>query len=326
MLGFVDMDDMELIYIVPAVKMLKGNVCFLFSDDPPRSIYALLVAGSNGFSNYRHQADVAHAYHILIGHGVPADNIVTMMYDDVAHDPKNPQPGELHNSPDGPDYRKGMKVDYRTTSVNKVVFQAVLSGDDVIARAFPGSGRVLRSTKEDNVFIYYTDHGAYNVLGMPNGSPITRSDLAAYIKHARSVGKFHKLSVYIEACESGSMLMGMENDNVVNGLTASNSSENSYACNCAKGICYADLFSYKWMTNSEQHNLLDLSITQQYTEVKSQVKSSTVQMFGSNSITRDPVGYFQGTSSVDVLSRKKEMPESSNRVRAFTSGISHQCN
>ncbi|KAK6051021.1 peptidase C13 family protein [Cooperia oncophora] len=258
-----------------------------FQDDPPRSIYALLVAGSNGFNNYRHQADVAHAYHILIQHGVPADNIVTMMYDDVAFDPKwhafrlyelfvlkrapvaelqehlsthtspyiaetfsgipsqadvahayhiliqhgvpadnivtmmyddvafdpkNPKPGELHNSPDGPDYRKGMTVDYRTTSVNKVVFQAVLTGDAVIAGAYPGSGRVLQSTKEDNVFVYYTDHGAYNLLGMPSGSPMTRSELAAYIQRARSAGKFHKLSVYIEACESGSMLAGLEND------------------------------------------------------------------------------------------------------------------
>ncbi|PIO69027.1 peptidase C13 family protein [Teladorsagia circumcincta] len=254
----------------------------LIRDVPPRSIYALLVAGSNGFGNYRHQADVAHAYHVLIQHGVPADNIVTMMYDDVANDPKNPKPGELHNSPDGPDYRKGMTVDYsnlpslmfRTTSVNKVVFHAVLSGDTVVAGKFPGSGRVLQSTKEDNVFIFYTDHGAYNVLGMPSGSP-----------HAQSLGKFHKISVYIEACESGSMLTGMD-DTFMNGLTASNASEDSYACNCAKGICYADLFSYKWITNSEQ-------------------------MFGSDSLTRDPVGYFQGTLPVtNALPRKEEMFES----------------
>ncbi|VDO63868.1 unnamed protein product [Heligmosomoides polygyrus] len=191
-------------------------------EDPPRAIYALLVAGSNGFSNYRHQADVAHAYHVLVQHGVPADNIVTMMYDDVAFDPKlgsicrirlrcinlyrhsrNPNPGELRSTPEGPDYRKGMKVDYRFDSTILV-------------------------------------------------------------------------------------LMG--------GLTASNASEDSYACNCAKSICYADQFSYKWMTNSEQNNLLDLAISQQYTEVKNEVKSSTVQMFGSNTLTRDPVGYFQGTT------------------------------
>ncbi|KAK6047537.1 hypothetical protein COOONC_14958 [Cooperia oncophora] len=67
------------------------------------------------------------------------------------------------------------------------------------------------------------------------------------------------------------------------------------------------------MINSEEHNLLDLSISQQYAEVKSQVKSSTVQMFGSTSITADPVGYFQGTAFVSALARKEEKLDSSVR-------------
>ncbi|KIH55353.1 hypothetical protein ANCDUO_14491, partial [Ancylostoma duodenale] len=58
------------------------------------------------------RADLAHAYHLLIEKGVPAENIVTMMYDDVALDPRNPNPGELRNVWNGPDYRKGLKVDY----------------------------------------------------------------------------------------------------------------------------------------------------------------------------------------------------------------------
>ncbi|VDM80465.1 unnamed protein product [Strongylus vulgaris] len=175
-----------------------------------------------------------------------------MMYDDVAYDPGNPHPGELRNIQNGPDYRKGMVVDYRATSVNKYVFQAVLTGNTVLAAFYEGSGRVLKSTTADNVFIFYSDHGAYNVLGMPSGPPITKSDLQSYIETARSAGKFHKLSIYVEACESGSMLSGLEKDDFVNGLTASSATEDSYACNCAGPICYADLFSYKWITNSEQ--------------------------------------------------------------------------
>lgn len=79
------------------------------------NIYALLVAGSNTWMNYRHQviymstyhwfhyhllcycslfvdislqADVCHAYQILKKHGVPDENIVVMMYDDIAHSPE----------------------------------------------------------------------------------------------------------------------------------------------------------------------------------------------------------------------------------------------
>lgn len=46
--------------------------------------WALLVAGSNGWFNYRHQADVCHAYQVLHNHGIPDSNIVVMMFDDIA--------------------------------------------------------------------------------------------------------------------------------------------------------------------------------------------------------------------------------------------------
>ena len=46
--------------------------------------WAVLVAGSNGWYNYRHQADVCHAYQILHKNGIPDSNIIVMMYDDLA--------------------------------------------------------------------------------------------------------------------------------------------------------------------------------------------------------------------------------------------------
>lgn len=46
--------------------------------------WALLVAGSSEYYNYRHQADVAHAYQIMHKQGIPDEQIVTMMYDDIA--------------------------------------------------------------------------------------------------------------------------------------------------------------------------------------------------------------------------------------------------
>jgi legumain len=46
--------------------------------------WAVLVAGSNGWYNYRHQSDVCHAYQILHKNGIPDSNIIVMMYDDIA--------------------------------------------------------------------------------------------------------------------------------------------------------------------------------------------------------------------------------------------------
>lgn len=47
--------------------------------------WAVLVAGSHEWTNYRHQADVCHAYQILHNNGIPDSNIIVMMYDDLAH-------------------------------------------------------------------------------------------------------------------------------------------------------------------------------------------------------------------------------------------------
>lgn len=66
-------------------------------------IFAVLVAASNGFWNYRHQADVAHAYHVLIDHGVKPDNIIVFAYDDIADSDDNPFPGKIYNQPNGVD-------------------------------------------------------------------------------------------------------------------------------------------------------------------------------------------------------------------------------
>ena len=40
--------------------------------------WAVLVAGSNGYFNYRHQADMCHAYQIAIKNETPADAITTI--------------------------------------------------------------------------------------------------------------------------------------------------------------------------------------------------------------------------------------------------------
>merc|ERR1739848_83881 len=82
--------------------------------------YAVLVAGSNGFMNYRHQSDVCHSYHLLLEKGVPADNIIVMSYNDVASSDDNPTPNTLYNKPTkgaGIDVNKGCIIDYEKGDV-----------------------------------------------------------------------------------------------------------------------------------------------------------------------------------------------------------------
>ena len=75
--------------------------------------WAVLVVGSNGMWNYRHQADVCHAYHVLRNNGIPESNIIMMAFDDIANDTENPIKGKLFNKPNGQDVYAGCNIDYR---------------------------------------------------------------------------------------------------------------------------------------------------------------------------------------------------------------------
>ena len=101
--------------------------------------WAVIAAGSAGFYNYRHQADACHAYQIMLKSGVPAENIILMMQDDVAKSSENPFPGQLFNKPgnDSVDVYKGCKVDYAGDIVTAELFMDVLTGNRVPTCANP---------------------------------------------------------------------------------------------------------------------------------------------------------------------------------------------
>ena len=90
--------------------------------------WAVLIAGSAGYGNYRHQADVCHAYHLLRQQGVLAEQIIVMAFDDIAYAKENLFPGTLYNGKDGVNYYDGCIIDYRQEDVTKENFLAVMTG------------------------------------------------------------------------------------------------------------------------------------------------------------------------------------------------------
>ncbi|CEO97049.1 hypothetical protein PBRA_005653 [Plasmodiophora brassicae] len=192
--------------------------------------WALLAAGSDGYWNYRHQADLCHAFQLLTKEGgIPASNVVTMFKDDVAYDAENPVKGELINRPGGPNVYEGVVKDYTGDTVNANNFLHVLKGDADAVKTI-GSGRVVESGPEDTLFIAYFDHGATGLVGMPDGSYLYGSDLVDSLKDMYENGKFKRAVIFIEACESGSMVDGILPTYIdVFVATAAGDTESSYA-------------------------------------------------------------------------------------------------
>jgi hypothetical protein len=79
-----------------------------------------------------------------------------------------PAPPPFPISPGGPNNYEGVKIDYKGEDVNAETFLAVLAGDADAVRG-KGSGKVVASGPRDRIFVFYSDHGAPGILGMPSG-------------------------------------------------------------------------------------------------------------------------------------------------------------
>ena len=100
-----------------------------------------------------------------------------MVYDDIADNPENPRPGTLINHPSGIDNYVGMPKDYTKDNVNAEVFLAVLSGNssNVPPPGHHSSGKVIAAGPDDRIFVFYSDHGAPGIVGMPSGKLVIRN-------------------------------------------------------------------------------------------------------------------------------------------------------
>ncbi|KAL6177117.1 hypothetical protein ACLB2K_048643 [Fragaria x ananassa] len=178
------------------------------------------------YGNYRHQADVCHAYQILKKGGLKEENIVVFMYDDIAMHEMNPRKGIIINHPQGQDIYAGVPKDYTREHVTAANLYAVLLGDKKAVKG--GTGKVVASKPNDRIFLFYSDHGGPGVLGMPNMPFLYAMDFINVLKKKHASGSYKEMVIYVEACESGSVFEGiMPSDLNIYVTTASNAEENS---------------------------------------------------------------------------------------------------
>ncbi|KAL4199787.1 hypothetical protein AMTRI_Chr03g146600 [Amborella trichopoda] len=291
--------------------------------------WAVLVAGSSGFGNYRHQADVCHAYQLLLKGGLKEENIVVFMHDDIAYNEFNPKKGIIINHPQGEDVYAGVPKDYTGKQVHTKNLYAVLLGNNSAVTG--GSGKVINSKAEDRIFIYYSDHGGPGVLGMPNMPFLYANDLMEVLKKKHKSKGYKEMVIYVEACESGSIFEGLMTEDLnIYVTTASNAQESSWGTYCP-GMdpppppelmtCLGDLYSVAWMEDSETHNLKEETIQKQYVRVKSRTSNyntytagSHVMEYGDKSIKSERLYLYQGFDPANANLSDNSLPLQPNRM------------
>ncbi|KER20454.1 hypothetical protein T265_11001 [Opisthorchis viverrini] len=249
-------------------------------NNKPSNNWAVLVAGSDSWINYRHQANVFHAYHVLRANKIPAENIITFAYDDIANHPKNPYKGQVFNDYEHEDVYKGVVIDYRGQDVNPDIFAKVLKGDKELEKE---GVKLLKSGPDDNVFIYYTGHGALQAISFPYGY-LHAVELNDILGNMYLNKRYKKLVLYMDSCAAGSLFRDLLPSDVgIFVTTSANENEESLSvfCNDKRiGVCLATEYSYAWITDSKYKDLKKRTLDQQYEEVKKRTNKSHVMKYG----------------------------------------------
>lgn len=278
-------------------------------------LWAVLAAGSDGWYNYRHQADVCHAYQVLREHGVPEENIIVFMEDDIAGDSYNPTPGVIWNHPGGPDVYHGVPKDYTGRNVNSVNFLKVLKGEQMSV----GSGKTVNSGPNDHIFVFYSDHGAPGLVSFVHDT-LYATDLNKAISEMHSANKYSKMVFYIEACEAGSMFDGLLSSNInVYATTATDALVSSYACyyDSARGTYLGDEYSVAWMEYADVEDLTDRNLDHQFGIVKQNTPNSPVSRYGDMSYLDMKVIEFQGAANQKNKHFSRSLASKADRVLAY---------
>ncbi len=277
--------------------------------------YAVLVAGSKTYSNYRHQADICHAYQIVTKNGINPDNIITMAFDDIASSRENPFPGKVFNKPTdegtpGVDVYAGCNIDYKGDDVTPANFMKVLTGDA------SAGGKVLKSTSEDKVFINFADHGGVGIIAFPSGGMLHADDLVKTLQTMNEKKMYKELVFYMEACESGSMFENLPTDINVYATTAANAKESSWGTYCppsdkvdgkSLNTCLGDLYSVNWMEDADQDDQTE-TLDEQFTKVQNLTAKSHVTKFGTDSMGSEKADGWWGKVKAAATTKKSVAP------------------
>ena len=231
--------------------------------------YAVLVQGSNGFSNYRHQADVLGIYQMLRSYGFPDDHIILVLDKDMASDEMNPEPGIVRNAEDGPDLLGGTGtipsavIDYDSKELSPADIADILLGRS--------SGRLRTVLPQDagvNVLLYWSGHGhsqstdGADEFCWRDNAPGSGFS-AGLLKETAEKMKFRKLLICAEPCYGEAVIRGIDGIRGALGISGASANEMSWAenWNASARIWMCDRFSLSltdYLTENPESNFRDL--------------------------------------------------------------------
>lgn len=216
----------------------------IISDSGHTNNWAVLVSTSRFWFNYRHIANVLSLYRTVKRMGIPDSQIILMLADDIACNPRNAAPGTVFNNMNQAIdlYGDLVEVDYRGYEVTVENFIRLLTDrwdDD-----HPRTKRLL-TDENSNIFIYMTGHGGNEFLKFQDAEEIGSYDIADAFAQMHEMKRYNEIFFMIDTCQANSMYERFYSPNVLAvGSSRVDQSSYSHHSDLEIGVAVIDRFTY----------------------------------------------------------------------------------
>lgn len=217
---------------------------------PLKDRYALLVQGSNGWENYRHQADVLNVYQLLKQNGWDDEHIILIISDDIAESEKNPFKGEVRANILGENLYSGITIDYDSDTLTVTDISDILKGNR--SEHLP---TVLDTDDQTNVLVFWSGHGCRKGQKEESDGFKWRNDavfsdvmLREALETMSIEKRYRKMLLLFEPCYSEIMMSQVEGITGMLSFASSSKNESSFADCSYSGI--------GWMSDRFSNNIV----------------------------------------------------------------------
>jgi phosphatidylinositol glycan class K len=217
----------------------------------PPNIHAVIVASSRYWFNYRHAMNALGIYRLLHQNGIPDSQIVLMVADEYAINPRNPFKNGMYANgikPEDTWYSEDTELDYRGSDVTvQNFFNAVLG---------VGPKSLQDTNEESNLLIFVTGHGGDQFFKFQDEEELTAQDIANMMEELAKRKKFGKALFIADTCQAFTLFDKITTPNVY-ALGTSLRDENAYAHHSDRelGLSVIERWSHGFITQYKKRDI-----------------------------------------------------------------------
>ena len=239
---------------IPAVLNLLAFLVFCsLSTCAHTSNWAVLVSTSRFWFNYRHLANTLSLYRTVKRLGIPDSQILLLLPDDMACNPRNAFPGTVYSNSDRQTdlYGTNIEVDYRGYEVTVENFIRLLT--DRWPADVPASKR-LNTDSGSNILVYMTGHGGDQFLKFQDSEEIGAWDIAHAFAQMHEKKRYNEILFMIDTCQANTMYTQFYSPGIIaTGSSELDQSSYSHHADMDVGVAVIDRWTYYILEFLETH-------------------------------------------------------------------------